>query len=109
MNYQSFNVASLVVVFVLVCFLSCPTSGPAQTRKARVADDVEFSADVYSLKCGETTTLSWKVPSTDRAFILGVGTVPIKGSKGLEPLRTTTYSLLAEGPAGLRSRSIKIS
>lgn len=71
--------------------------------------DVSLSADSYSLKCGEATTLRWSAGSSDRVFIVGLGNVPATGNQSVNPSKTTTYDLLAEGPKGLRSKKITIA
>lgn len=117
MRHPSLNVASLflrllqrdplrgLLLFTFVLgwlVLTCSSRVLAQT-------DVSFTSDVDSLKCGESTTLRWKADSNDRVFILGIGNVRPEGHQTLEPLRTTTYTLVAEGPAGLRTKSLTIS
>lgn len=71
--------------------------------------ELRLTVDAYSIKCGEATTLRWKAGGAQQVFILGVGKVNAEGETRVSPVRTVTYTLLAEGPAGLRSKSITVT
>lgn len=54
---------------------------------------------------GDPFTLSWTSPGT-AAFIDGLGLVPPTGTRQITPRATATYTLVAEGYAGVRYSSV---
>jgi len=85
-----------------------PSLPPAPSAAAPV---IEFSAVPNTIEPGEPIQLKWTVRGATAAFIdQGIGGVPAQqGSRRLFPLRTTSYKLSANGPAGSASASVVVN
>ncbi len=91
------------------CRMSTSLSLPAAPSAA--APVIEFSAVPNTIEPGEPVKLKWTVRGATTAFIdQGIGGVPAQqGSRRLFPMRTTSYKLIARGPAGSASASVVVS
>ena len=68
---------------------------------------VEFAATPEILDEGQTTTLAWSVRNADACAIdQGIGEVAPQGETVVDPEKTTTFTLSAEGPGGRVSESV---
>jgi|SRR5919205_85745 hypothetical protein len=70
--------------------------------------NIQFTANATSIACGESITLRWSVPGAVEVYISGVGRVAATGERQVRPQGTTTYTILSEGPLGIRAKSITI-
>jgi hypothetical protein len=68
-----------------------------------------FKTSAAALTLGQTATLSWTTTGGNRAFISGVGPVPLNGSAVVKPDATTTYTLRVEGPTGAITQQVTIT
>ena len=59
-----------------------------------------FTAEPRIVRPGSSVTLRWNVQGAARVTIVNYGVVPASGSISLNPLQTTTYTLLATGKDG---------
>ena len=91
------------------CRMSTSLSLPAAPSAA--APVIEFSAVPNTIEPGEPVKLKWTVRGATTAFIdQGIGGVPAQqGSRRLFPMRTTSYKLIARGPAGSASASVVVN
>jgi outer membrane protein OmpA-like peptidoglycan-associated protein len=91
------------------CQMSTPLSTPAPPRAA--APIVEFSAAPNIIEPGEPVNLQWKAQGATTAWIDpwigGVSALP--GMRRIFPMQTTTYRLMATGPAGSASASVLVN
>jgi len=69
---------------------------------------IEMKIEPQVLSSGQTTVLSWKVTGGDKVFISQFGKVGVAGQEQIKPNETTIYSLIAEGPEGVATRSITV-
>lgn len=75
------------------------TTTTTETAKAPVV--AQFTADPSSIERGQSSTLRWSVSdATSVSIEPGLQTVPSNGSRQVFPSKTTTYRLVASGPAG---------
>jgi len=72
-----------------------------------VTGQVTITAKPAAVELGSPFTLSWNSRGT-AAFIEGVGLVPPSGSRLITPKTTATYTIVAEGPAGIRYGSTSV-
>jgi hypothetical protein len=68
----------------------------------------EFSVDRQAITQGESVVLSWKVDNAGSVEIQGLGRRGPVGQEPVAPPTTTTYTLVAEGPGGIQSRSLQV-
>ena len=68
---------------------------------------VSITAKPDTIDLGGAITLAWSSPGNS-AFIEGLGLVPSKGSRHLSPARSQTFTLVSEGPTGIRYASTRI-
>ena len=77
---------------------------------AFVPPELDFAAIPEILDEGQTATLSWTVRNADDCAIdQGVGQVPPQGETTVDPEKTATYFLSAEGPGGRISESVTVT
>ncbi len=75
------------------------TTTTTETAKAPVV--AQFTADPSSIERGQSSTLRWSVSdATSVSIDPGLGPVQSNGSRQVFPSNTTTYRLVASGPAG---------
>ena len=71
---------------------------------------MNFSANPSSITVGESATLTWNSVNADSCVIEpGIGNVDLSGSLVVSPMETTTYTIMATGPAGEASESVTIN
>jgi hypothetical protein len=69
-----------------------------------------FSAEPNVIQSGQTATLIWSVrDATGVSIGPGVGLVPTRGQKTVQPISTVEYALRASGPGGTDSRNVSIT
>jgi peptidoglycan-associated lipoprotein len=75
------------------------TTTTTETAKAPVV--AQFTAEPSSIERGQSSTLRWSVSDATSVMIEpGLGPVQSNGSRQVFPSNTTTYRLVASGPAG---------
>ncbi len=68
-----------------------------------------FSAEPTRIEKGQAATLRWSISNaTDMTIDQSIGAVQSQGSRQVYPSATTTYSLIANGPAGSDTRSVTV-
>ena len=82
---------------------------PAATPPAPTAPTASISASPTSLQRGQSATLTWRTTNADSAIISGIGSVAPSGSQAVTPETSTTYSLMAKGPGGEASDTVRIT
>lgn len=71
---------------------------------------ISFSADPSSIRKGASSTLRWDVANATNITIEpGIGTVGSTGTRGVNPDRTTTYTLTARGPGGTSTSTATVN
>jgi hypothetical protein len=79
-----------------------PPSPPAVIR--------ELSAEPAAIEPGKTTTLRWDaINAYSLTLEPAVGTVATRGTRTVSPAATTTYTLTANGPGGVTTRTITVT
>ncbi len=66
-----------------------------------------FTPSASSIQQGQPAQLSWQTEHADEVSIDG-GSVEKNGSKQVEPISRTTYTLMAKGPGGTDSKQVTI-
>lgn len=74
------------------------TTTTTETAKAPVV--AQFTAEPSSIERGQASTLRWSVTDATSITIEPLGQVQSNGSRQVFPSNTTTYRLVASGPAG---------
>jgi outer membrane protein OmpA-like peptidoglycan-associated protein len=102
-------VSVLLPVLSTGCRMSTSLSVPAASSAA--APVIEFSAAPETIEPGEPVELRWTVRGATEVLVEpGAGSLPAQpGSRRLFPMRTTTYKLIAKGPAGSASASVVVN
>ncbi len=68
-----------------------------------------FDAEPIVIGLGNASNLSWSVIGASEVEIdQGIGQVELKGSKGVSPQQTTTYTLTAVNGTRSRSRDVQV-
>ena len=71
---------------------------------------VTISVSPGSILLGESATLSWSSTNADSCTIEpGIGVVATSGSMTVYPTTTTTYAIIATGPAGTVTNSVDVT
>jgi peptidoglycan-associated lipoprotein len=84
------------------------TAPPPEAPKAPVV--AQFTADPSSIERGQSSTLRWSVSDATSVTIEpGLGTVQSNGTRTVFPSNTTTYRLVASGPAGNAEATATVS
>jgi serine/threonine-protein kinase len=69
--------------------------------KPSVPSVLTFAAEATEIQAGKSTILKWETQGATEVSIDGLGTIQgSSGSRQVSPTATTTYSLIASGPAG---------
>ncbi len=102
-------ISLLLLEITTSCRKSTVFSAPSPALAA--APMIEFSASPNTLDPGEPAELRWSAQGATTALIdHGIGEVSVSpGSRRVFPMRTTTYKLIARGPAGSTSASLLVS
>jgi len=73
-------------------------------EKQNLTPTVALSADRSSIESGRSVTLTWtSLNATDVDIEPGVGKVALAGSTNVSPRESTTYTLTAIGPGGIKT------
>jgi hypothetical protein len=89
-------------------FLTCYDLRRPEVLAGEVAV-LELRAEAKRIIAGRKTTLTWSTCSATHVRIEpGIGTVDPKGSRQIQPEKTTTYTLHAEGRGQPRSRKLTV-
>jgi peptidoglycan-associated lipoprotein len=84
------------------------TTAPPEAPKAPVV--AQFTADPSSIERGQSSTLRWSVSDATSVTIEpGLGQVQSNGTRTVFPSNTTTYRLVASGPAGNAEATATVS
>jgi hypothetical protein len=68
-----------------------------------------FSASPVTIVPGSPTTLTWEVDGADTVTIdNGIGAVPAKGSRQVQPGATTTYNMMAQAGTSQATASVQV-
>ncbi len=73
------------------------------------APTASLSAGPATIREGQSSTLTWTTQNATQIDILGLGTVPVSGSRTVTPASSTTYNLYAKGPGGTADASARIT
>lgn len=93
----SMRIAIFGIVVSIVMF--------AQEPRSPVVIDVQPTL----INAGESATLTWSASdATEGSYLLGIGGVEHKGQRTVSPLRTSVYTIVAEGPSGIASKSVTL-
>lgn len=68
----------------------------------------QLSAAQTQLTCGQSGMLNWKATDAADTSISNVGNVSESGERTVNPMRTTTYTLVAKGPGGEATQTATI-
>jgi OmpA family/PEGA domain len=80
-------------------------AGISTARVAIAPTQGEFSASPTSIKCGDSSQLTWSSTDAVENEISGIGRVGASGNQTVEPKQTTTYDFTAAGPGGIVKKS----
>jgi len=104
-----------ITILVMAAFLSLLTTGcrkkvavtpPAAPPVQEVAPPppaaptASLSVEPATIEPGQAATLKWVSTNATEATISGLGTVAVEGRQEVQPLKSTTYELVATGPGG---------
>ena len=84
-------------------------AGLSTTRIAVAPTQGDFSANPTSLKCGQSSQLSWSSTDSVENTISGIGKVGASGNQTVTPKQTTTYDFTAAGPGGIVKKSATVN
>jgi len=73
------------------------------------APTVSLTATPGSIQQGQAAELSWHAENATDANITGLGAVSLSGSRNITPTTSTTYTLVATGPGGIRETSARVT
>jgi hypothetical protein len=86
---------------VLECILCATLMFAEQTPSSP-----DISVQPNLIDAGQTANLTWSVSGTSQQFyILGVGKVESNGIRKVSPRHTSVYTIIAQGPNGITSKS----
>lgn len=84
-------------------------AGMSTTTVAVAPVKGEFSASPTSIKCGQSSQLSWSSTDAVENTISGIGKVGASGNQSVTPKQTTTYDFTAAGPGGIVKESSTVN
>jgi len=98
----------LYLILMSLCFFCCEKT-PTTPEVPNYPVILSFTANPSEISYGESSTLSWSVSNATSAEIdQGIGTVPLSGSKEVNPKETTSYTLTATNSDGSTTKTCKI-
>jgi len=100
-----------IFIGVLVCLflVHCKGESPTSPKVSSYPTITSFTASPSTIKRGKTSTLSWSASNCTGASIdQGIGSVSCSGSKEVDPLEDTTYTLTATNADGESTQSCTI-
>lgn len=68
----------------------------------------DFHAEPITIEEGKSTVLFWKVENAGSVSIDPLGSVPTSGTRTVEPDRTTTYRIIANGNVALNAVTVTV-
>jgi peptidoglycan-associated lipoprotein len=80
-----------------------PPAPPLPAPTATVA------ANPSDIQLGQSTELTWKTTNASSISIEELGTLPSLGSRSVTPSSSTTYTLVAKGPGGVREVTTRVT
>ena len=80
-----------------------PTPPPPPAPTATLAANPDL------IQQGQSTVLLWQTTNSTEITIAGLGTVAPSGSRTLTPNASTTYTLMAKGPGGVKDASARVT
>jgi OmpA family/PEGA domain len=69
----------------------------------------QLSAQSNQVTCGQSTDLNWKSTDAADTSITNIGNVSPNGERAVNPMRPTTYQLVAKGPGGTAEQSVTVN
>ncbi|HTC62973.1 MAG TPA: OmpA family protein [Candidatus Saccharimonadales bacterium] len=69
----------------------------------------QLSAQANQLTCGQSTDLHWKSTDATDTSITNIGNVSPSGERAVNPMRPTTYQLVAKGPGGTVEQTVTVN
>jgi OmpA family/PEGA domain len=84
-------------------------AGIATSRVAVAPTKGDISANPASIKCGQSSQLSWSSADSVENTISGIGKVGDSGNQTVTPKQTTTYDFTAAGPGGIVKQSSTVN
>ncbi len=108
---QWWMIASLAVLLALGgCKKRTEAPPPAATPPPpAAAPTASITASPTNIQRGQSATLTWRTTNADSAIISGIGSVAPSGSQAVTPETSTTYSLIAKGPGGEASDTVRVT
>ena len=82
-----------------------PGPGPV-TQGPRI---IRFDANPQEITADQSSALTWVVENADTVTITGLGTVPLTGSRQVNPQQNTIYTITATNPSGQVSSTVAIN
>jgi hypothetical protein len=92
--------------FIALLIASALVAAWSVTSQEEIIIDVRIQPQ--SIKAGESAVLSWKVENANSLLISGIGRVNAEGSQQVSPLSTTKYTLVAENPSIVSSKTVDL-
>lgn len=90
---------SFLFIMVFFLFMALQSQGP----------EIRFRAQPGTVQIGDTVVLTWNVPGAGAVYLTNAGRVEGEGRMDVRPRkRTTTYTLIAEGPWGIKTAHVTI-
>ena len=84
-------------------------AGMSTTTVAVAPTKGEFSVNPTSIKCSESSQLTWSSSDAVENTISGIGKVGPNGNQSVTPKQTTTYDFTAAGPGGIVKQSATVN
>src|SRR5262252_9115786 len=100
------------ILLGVLTFAGCAKKAAKATPPAvppPVAPTATLAANPAVIEQGQTTTLTWKTDNASDVTIDGIGAVSGSGSRTLTPGSSTTYTLTAKGPGGIKDASARVT
>ena len=73
------------------------------------APTASLTATPATIQQGQSTVLTWKTENATQIEIAGLGSLPPRGTRSLNPTESITYTLSAKGPGGTQEASARVS
>jgi outer membrane protein OmpA-like peptidoglycan-associated protein len=84
-------------------------AAPVEPTPVPAAPTVSLSASPATIDQGQCTTLTWLSENASNAAIdQGIGSVDLKGSKKICPMKTTEYTITAQGMGGSQTAATTV-
>ena len=100
------------VLIVALSFAGCSKKATKAVPPAApppAAPTATLAANPAVIEQCQTTTLTWKTDNASDVTIDGIGAVSGSGSRTLTPGSSTTYTLTAKGPGGIKDASARVT